>query len=304
MATPIESSLRSRYKSINCTSLNAAPKVGVIIPTFKRGNELICCIDSLRNGSNAAFDIVVINDGGCINVSSLLKDKHPQCIEIKSSSDLWWTKSINVGLEYLIENSYDVAILLNDDVTVSKDYIDNIVNTYIENKSNIIISKIIGKDGNIWSLGGVTDWPFNGPIHVADERYISVQARRRITWSPGMGTLIPIAALSDVGLFDADSFPQYLSDTDFGLRASSKGWNIILNEKCVITNNIDSTGGISHRNPLRWKDLYFIFFDLRSADYLPARTKFTYRHAPRGLRTVSYGVRFLKVLAYFIKRIF
>ena len=250
------------------------------------------------------FDIVVINDGGCEDVSALLREKCPECIEIKSKSELWWTRSVNVGFEYLIEKSYEVAILLNDDVIVSCGYIDNIINTYIENKNNIIISKIIDKAGAIWSIGGYTDWPFNGPMHITDKSHMPVKARKRITWSPGMGTLIPIAVLSDTGLFDAKSFPQYLSDTDFGLRASAKGWRIILNEKCVVTNNTDTTGGILHRNTLSWKDLYFIFFNLRSADYLPARTKFTYRHAPFGLRTVSCCVRFFKVLAYFLKRIY
>ncbi len=297
-------SLKSLNRVNNSVStINIRPKIGVVIPTYKRAKELIDCIASLCKGSSREFDIVVINDGGCESISTLLKEKFPKCIEIKSADDLWWTRSINKGLDYLITNSYDAAILLNDDVTVSEGYIDRIVNSYILNKNTIIISKIIDREGNVWAMGGRTQWPFEGPVHLLDNK-TKIAKYSVATWSPGMGTLIPIEALLDVGLLDSDSFPQYLSDTDFGLRASGKGWAFRINNDCVITNNTDSTGGLGQKAKVKLSDIFFLFFNLRSPDYLPARLKFTYRHAPFGLRSISFFIRIVKVLGFFVKRCF
>jgi GT2 family glycosyltransferase len=287
----------------NADLINMHPKIGVVIPTYKRANELIDCITSLYKESRKDFDVVVINDGGCENVSSLLRDKFPKCIEIKSADDLWWTKSVNKGLEYLIEKSCDAVILLNDDVTVSEGYIDKIIDNYILSKNTIIISRIVDRNGNVWAMGGRTKWPCHGPTHIL-ENYSTSNRCGVVTWSPGMGTLIPIEALLDVGLLDSVSFPQYLSDTDFGLRASAKGWVFRINNECVIVNNTDSTGGLALKTKVKLSDLFFIFFNLRSSDYLPARLRFTYRHAPFGLRTIAVIIRIVKVCGFFLRRYF
>lgn len=278
-------------------------KVGVVIPTFRRGKELIRCIQTLTGQSQAKFDIVVINDGGDEDVTALLRENCPWCIEITSSFDLWWTKSINFGLEYLLKNDYSAAIILNDDVTLSPAFVEKMIERYQkEEDSTLLISKVLDNDGNVWSLGGFVSWPLHGPMHLLVEAS-SINSARKITWSPGMGTLIPMKAIREIGFLDDQAFPQYFSDTDFGLRAINKGWKIVLNQECAVYNNISSTGGVSGVRRLKLHDLHFMLFDLRSADNLRARTTFTYRHAPFGLRTISLVIRLSKVLAFFVKRI-
>lgn len=284
------------------TTAESEYRIGIIIPTYRRGEALIKCVQSVRTGSVLAFDVVVINDGGDPAVTDMLRQHCPNVIEITSSCDLWWTKSVNLGLEYLLARGYSAAILLNDDVTVAPGFVGSMAMTHRRNPEAIIISRIIDQHDKIWALGGYTSWPFQGEMHLRTAPTPS-GSPHKITWSPGMGTLIPLLVAESVGLLDERAMPQYLSDADFGLRATRSGWKIILNQGCVVRNDTRTTGGDSGKRRLHLRDLYFVFFDRRSADYLRARITFIYRHAPFGLRTISLFIRIAKVLLYFLKRI-
>jgi GT2 family glycosyltransferase len=220
---------------------------------------------------------------------------------ITSNQDLWWTKSVNLGLKYLKSEGYNAAILLNDDVTVSDGFIDSMINMHIIKQDTIVISKIIDLDGKPWSMGGYVSWPFYGERH-----YISHQTsgslKSEISWAPGMGTLIPLSVVEQIGYLNEREMPQYLSDADYGLRATKNGWKFFLNDECYIRNDTSSTGGVDGRQKIGLKELYFMLFNLRSPDYLRARFRFIYKHAPLGLRTISFVIRYTKLFIYFIKR--
>lgn len=277
-------------------------KIGIIIPTYQRTSALLDCIKSLETQCKPDVSILVVNDGGDPSVTEALKTNAPYCIELKSTKDLWWTKAINLGTSYFYDKQYSAVILLNDDVVVSPNFISSMAASHYRNSSAIFISKVLDSDGQIWSMGGYVSWPFHGPLHILESSSTRTM-KTEITWSPGMGTLIPMKVIECIGLLDESSFPQYFSDTDFGLRATANKFDIILNEECVIVNNTDLTGGIKKHKRLTLVDLKFIFFDLRSSDYLPARAKFIYRHAPFGLRSISLLIRIIKVFGHFIKKI-
>lgn len=272
-------------------------KIGILIPTYRRSKELETCIESIKTNTNNNYSIVVINDGSDAGVSNLLQYKHPDVIEIKSTSDLWWTQSINTGIHYLVENEFNATIILNDDVTVGSEFIDSIIECNKENPESIIVSKIVDQKGDLWAMGGFTSWPFVGERHIN-----SKNQNKKITWSPGMGTFIPIDIIKKIGYLDDKSMPQYLSDADFGLRAIRAGIEIIANESGVVHNNTFTTGGILNKTQLGFMDLKFLLFDFRSPDYLKARSVFIFRHAPFGLRSISLTFRLLKIFIFLIRR--
>lgn len=273
-------------------------KIGVIIPTYRRSYELNKCISSLGRGASNEYTIIVINDGSDEGVSNLLRLSYPNIVEISSTYDLWWTKAINLGLKYLVNHKFEAAIILNDDVEVEREFLENMISWHRLNPADIIVSKIVDQVGNLWAMGGYASWPFAGERHIK-----SMFSNEKITWSPGMGTLIPLRIVNCIGYLDEKNMPQYLSDVDFGLRATNANIKIIANDSSVVRNNTLTTGGISAKNNLGLKDLKFILFDLRSSDYFKARSVFIFRHAPFGLRTISLVYRLSSILIYFIKRL-
>jgi GT2 family glycosyltransferase len=276
-------------------------KIGVVIPTYKRADSLIRCIESLRAGCTTAFDVVVVNDCGDPDTTSKLRQLHPDCIELVSTRDLWWTKAVNEGLSYLITREYSAAILLNDDVTVAPGFVEAISRAHCQAPSAIIVSKILDEFGKVWALGGYVSWPFKGERHITSLQQ-SRDRKNEIRWSPGMGTLIPLEAIAKIGLLDDHNLPQYLSDVDFGLRATRAGLQMVLNEQCVVRNNTQTTGGLGAKRRPKLSDFYFLLSNRRSADYLKARAVLIYRHAPFGLRTISLAIRLGKVAFHCAKR--
>jgi GT2 family glycosyltransferase len=218
-----------------------------------------------------------------------------------SKSDLWWTASINAGLRYLLEHEYDASVLMNDDVTVDCGYMDTLAMAHRQFPDSVIASKIVDENGAVWAVGGDVSWPYRGERHIT-AMTSSESSSQRVLWSPGMGTLIPTEILTKIGLLDEKNFPQYLSDADYGLRVTKAGYRILVSENSIVRNNTQTTGGVSIKTRMKLEDVRFILFDYRSADYLKARAAFIYRHAPRGLRTISLVTRLAKIAAFSLKR--
>lgn len=276
-------------------------KLGVVIPTHSRPHSLLKCIESLRASAKADYELIIVNDGGDPITSTLLRTAGTNCVELISKSDLWWTASINLGLRYLLERGYNAAVLMNDDVTVDCGFLDTLEMAHRQFPDSVIVSKILDENGAVWALGGDVSWPFRGERHIT-AMTSSESSGQRVLWSPGMGTLIPTQILTTIGLLDERNFPQYLSDADYGLRVTNAGYRILVSDNSIIRNNTQTTGGVSSKTRMKLEDLRFILFDYRSADYLKARAAFIYRHAPRGLRTISLVTRLAKIAAFSLKR--
>jgi len=76
-----------------------SPAVAAIIPTHRRPEKLGLCLDSLAGSGHGGLAVIVVNDGACPDTSRLLRERHPGVIEIVSSADLWWSASVNAGIE-------------------------------------------------------------------------------------------------------------------------------------------------------------------------------------------------------------
>ncbi len=92
----------------------------IIIPVFNRKNFTRKCLISLRNQSLKNFKIIIIDDGSTDNTSEMLKNEFPEVHVIIGDGNFWWTRSINLGVKYVLENKGDYILLLNNDTELDK----------------------------------------------------------------------------------------------------------------------------------------------------------------------------------------
>jgi hypothetical protein len=106
----------------------------------------------------------------------------------------------------------------------------------------------------------------------------------------GCGTLVPAACYREVGLYDADQYPQYHADAEFVLRATRAGFHAYVDLRAVVWNDALNTCAGTVGNPTEF------VFSRRSAVYWKPVLAIHRTYCPRHLLPVSlagYYARFL-----------
>jgi len=98
----------------------------------------------------------------------------------------------------------------------------------------------------------------------------------RTDYAGGMGTVVHREVIEKVGYWDAEAFPQYCGDCDFGLRAKRKGFRMLIHPDLKIWND-SSSSGLSHNG--RFGAFLRSFFDRRSNFQLRTQLRFYRRHS-------------------------
>ena len=211
---------------------NALDRTDIIIPTY---NNFIClkqCIESIRTCTKSLYNIIVINSGTNEQVDDYLKIQK-DVIYLKKNK-MNFAQAINEGLK--VSTSRFVC-LLNDDIIVSNNWLENMLETCkgdvgavgpLSNCDfswlhhyNIIINDVELKPG-IHQPG------FLEPqyIHRYKSPYNEVIERE---WIAFYCTLIPKEVVQKVGLLDEISFSNSGEDVDYSNRIRKAGYKIFQN---------------------------------------------------------------------------
>ena len=285
-----------------------SPQVTLVIPCFNGWAYTKECLNSIFNSNYTNYNVVIINDGSTDETSLSLRQYFPNVEEIIGDGNLWWSRSMNLGIEHAIKNHSDYVLVLNNDVVLETNTISNLINTAILYPNSIIGCLIynLHNPNVIWSAGGIMKWPWPGEVQIGIGEYDYNQYRgiRSVEWTPGMGTLINIKTLSELNFYDDKNMPQYLSDVDLCLRAKKKGYSVLINSECILYNNIENTGGITKTtSKFNLKLIKEMFLSFRSPDYFKARSKFIFRHCNWYYLFFAIFIRYSRLLIYISKRL-
>ncbi len=229
-------------------------KVAILIPVFNhleftrkslhRLDELI----NQRNFVNAEFFTIVIDDGSTDGTDEWLADNFPEVIILRGDGHLWWSGGINMGAKHAVDQlKVDHILLWNNDIIPADDYFNELDHLLgILDDRTIAGSKIFYSDRDqiIWSFGGVFN-PKNGEKYMIGYNLPDSEAFqdvKSVDWLPGMGTLIPVNVIRNIGYWDAEVFPQYHGDSDFTYRAKKAGYQVNVFPQLVLWNDKSSSG--------------------------------------------------------------
>lgn len=219
------------------------------------------------------FTLVIVDDGSTDGISDFLQKNYPDVVVLSGNGDLWWSGATNLGVDYAIDNNYDYVLILCCDSELEPDTLGNLVETSLANPGKIIGARImLNRQGLIWALGVQIEW--NAAFFLTLSHYNKNIEDINTLPDPlptdcltGNGTLIPIEVFKKIGSFNSAWCPQYHGDSEFTIRAKSKGFPSIVALNAVVYNNeFDSAPKFriwdelfSKKSGHYWRPIVYIF---------------------------------------------
>ncbi len=269
-----------------------APPAGdgtcVVIPVHQRRDLTLRCLEALMAQTVAPRAIVVVDDGSTDGTAEVVAGRWPAVTILRGDGSMWWTGAVNAGVQWVLENDTDCAfvLLLNNDVTVDSDYVARLQALGHAHWPALLGSVAVGeapphvvRDGGVrinWRTAKSTrpnEGVSLGACGVAGDGVVPVSVLS------GRGVLIPLAAFRACGLF-APEMPQYGADYEFSVRASNRGFRLLVSYSTPVFMPADESGLNPRFRRLGPREVVRSFGSRRSPNGLYYRWAFARRVRP------------------------
>ncbi len=216
---------------------SAESVVDIVIPTYKNIRGMKLCLDSIRACTEIPYRLIIVNNGNEEMQQFLEKQKN---IDLVWKPKLTFAQAVNIGLKK-VTSKY--AMILNDDVIVSRGWLRNMVEACTEGIgavglfSNCDKGWLHSRDVNIGGvdlLPGINTYEDIEPIIPQIYEYKSdITEIKEQEWVAFYATLIPLEVIKKVGYLD-ESFTNSGEDIDYCKRIRKMGFNIVQTYKSFI----------------------------------------------------------------------
>lgn len=267
-------------------------KIGIIIINFhgeKDTEELLFSLSKLDNNLRYEIKIYIVDNSSTFSeyrasnnkILSLEKDKFTI---IKNKKNNGFAAANNQGINSAIKDNCDYVCLLNNDTTVSPDFLNNLFIFFEKNKTVAVASpKIYFSKGRefrkekykeeekgkvIWYAGGIIDWrniycSHRGVDEVDNGQYDEII---ETDFATGCAMFLRKEIFEKIGYLNAKYF-AYFEDVDFCVRARNAGFEIKYFPKSVIWHkNASSSGGSGSSLQFFLQERNRIYFGLKYAN--------------------------------------
>ncbi|KLU73192.1 MAG: hypothetical protein RHS_1005 [Robinsoniella sp. RHS] len=220
-------------------------KVSIILVNYNGNNDTLECVKSLKQIAYTNYEIIVV-DNASANVDYIKSELNESVIFLQAEKNLGFAGGNNLGISYALDNGAEYVVLLNNDTTVDKNFISDMVFSSKKNKDNgIVTGKILfhSKPDYIWYAGGEMN------LNKAKIRHFGIRTKDKkiieekyVNFATGCLMLIPKNVIETVGYLD-DQYFMYCEDAEFCVRLKKNGYSIIYNSEAVIYHKVSASSG-------------------------------------------------------------
>lgn len=233
-------------------------KISVLIPVYNNIRYTLLCLKTIERYTPEHIDyqVVIIDDCSADKVEDMLPGLAPEHIKkrliiLRNERNLGFAKSINRGAT---EATGDILLLLNNDVFVTKGWVEPLLSALDKGDGEIIGSKLLYPDGTIQHAGGVFYFDEGQkttlPYHIYrgfPRNFIGVNRQRRFNWLTFACVMLTHRVFEELGGLD-ETFLNSYEDVDICLRAVEKGYFVLYEPKSIAYHLECGTRG--YGNPL------------------------------------------------------
>jgi GT2 family glycosyltransferase len=276
------------------------------VPAFRRVDASHRAIRSLL--AAGAGRILYVDDTGEAGGDAIARE-FPLVEVIRTTTPVWWTGAINLGIEAVRGGKGEGILFFNQDVACAPDYFARLGEAVDAHPGALVGSAVLyaQEPSRVWSAGGGVEWWGRGIrvlFHGAPAASLPA-APYPADWLFGMGTYVPVDVFDRIGLPDAARFPMSWGDLDFSLRAKRAGIPVLVAPKAVLFHEVGGydarvAGAPSARQYAAW------LADSKHNLSLSAHAEIWKRHGPKflwplslAMRTAFLAINFLRIKLLF-----
>ena len=241
--------------------MNVWPHISLIVVNWNGRRFLDDCLSSMLATDYARFSVLVVDNASSDDSVEFVRRQFPQVEICRNDFNLGFAVAANIGLR---RPGYDIAVILNPDVIVTRDWLRELVAPMLNDPTiGIAGCKLYYPGGRlIQHAGGYVTEPQALPGHYGLNEQESGQHNsiRDVDYVIGAALAVKRETLDQIGLFDEEYF-LYFEDTDLCVRARRAGYRVVyvpgataIHVESVVTNK-GSLGYYRHMHTSRWRFL-------------------------------------------------
>ena len=213
--------------------------LSIVVPIFNAADDLINCIDRLKEFTPDEVRILLIDDASTDNrIADILENTKgfSNFKFIKNEKNIGFTATVNRGLS---ETGDDDVIILNSDARVTPGWVEGMLLaaqsapriatvTAMSDRAGAFSAPNIGNDNAL-------------PEGLSEIAYARAFRRHSLGLYPSVPTgngfcmLIRRACIKEIGTLDAEAFPRgYGEENDFCMRAVRSGWRNVIDDRTYV----------------------------------------------------------------------
>ena len=258
-----------------------AVSAALILPVRNRKDYTLAILHQLKRqiaqcSAEQVIHIVVVDDGSTDGTPELIEQAFADVHLLSGDGNLWWTGAIATGMQYSHQQlQTDYIVWLNDDITLSDDFISQLLTLCQSGQQKIITGGIVCAQSypNWIVFGGViASQPINSLQQFDQTSLIKVDTLN------GNIAVMPAQLMTDIGLPNATRFRHYGGDYEYICRAKEAGY------KVKLSNQLKATTDWQPSDVIRYMPLWIQWYISRTlADKYTVLKSLTNRKSPHNV---------------------
>jgi glycosyltransferase involved in cell wall biosynthesis len=251
------------------------PRTFIVIPAHNRLATTLACLHRLRRQGVFGWAApIVVDDGSTDGTGDAVRLEFPDLEVLRGNGNLFWTGATELGMRRAVERGAEFVFWLNDDCEPQPGALAALLATARERHA---------------VAGGVCALPRSGQAVYGGFK----RGRRELEFisaAPGDVTAcdalngnlvcVPRAVIDAIGFPDGRRLPHASGDTDYTLRATERGHEVLLvgdaRAQATPHNRLGYASWLLSGMSVR--EVWATLVNPRAYGYLPADMRFRWRH--------------------------
>lgn len=217
--------------------------VYIVIVNWNGYSDTKECLESLENVTYKNYKVALVDNGSRNNQADRLKKQFSKIRLLKNTQNTGFSFANNQGIRQALKEKAKYILLLNNDTTVKKDFLDILVN-YAENNNyqGVLTPKILYFGSNkVWAMGGKLSCLTSIPKMIGQgknsNRFIDIIEP---DYASGCAFFVNTKVIKEVGPLDNDYFAYY-EDTDLSFRIKKAGYSIRVIPESIVWHKVSQS---------------------------------------------------------------
>ncbi len=206
-----------------------APKVIAVVLNYRRPQETLECINSLKKLDYTNIEIVIVDNASADDSVVKIRTAHPDVSVIVTEHNQGYAGGMNNGFRFALQKNPAYILAINSDTLIERQALQTLVEVLTAESSAAAATGTIyyqGEQEQVWYRGGKLNYYRAGGFQQHGAFHVESLLPRSVTFISGCAFLIKAPILQEIGLFD-ERFFMYFEDAELCMRVLRRKYKLL-----------------------------------------------------------------------------